>query len=223
MVESFANTSSSSTSSIFLAVYVSLYLVPALVDSWLFYRTEQYVSRNGQFTLTSNASASGNLDNVQGAFYTGINPNRTVQHAVLSVVMQSSSQSVFDRSFVCFAVADNFTDLSLYVCLPSSHQLFHQLLTFFQVPADLAPTDSILYNVTLLFPQSLIPSRVDSFTTVLPLFDQQFSSFDGNVIFDKVSITGSVSRVTVGVSDSHGWISSSSDAYHDSTCKPTTY
>lgn len=86
-----------------------------------FCRTEQLVSPNGQFSLTSNASSSHDINHVQGAFYTGINPDQTVQDAVLSVAMQSSPPSVFNQSFVCFAVAENFTDLLLYVCLPSSH------------------------------------------------------------------------------------------------------
>lgn len=86
-----------------------------------FDRAEQYVSPNGQFSLTSNASCSSDLNNVQGAFYTGINPDPTVQDAVLSVMMQSSSPNVFNHSFVCFALADNFTDLALYVSLSSSY------------------------------------------------------------------------------------------------------
>lgn len=84
--------------------------------------------------------------------------------------------------------------------------MFHQLLTFLQIPDDLAPTDNILYNITLLFPQNPIPSRVDSFATVLPMFDQHFSSFDGLVTFDKVTIEGDVSRITVDVSDLDGRI-----------------
>ncbi|KAG6378140.1 hypothetical protein JVT61DRAFT_13828 [Boletus reticuloceps] len=140
--------------------------------------TEQYVSPNGQFSLASNATCSSNLDNVQGVFYTGINPNQTVQDAVLSVVMQSSSPSVFNRTFACFAVTNNFTDLALYL------------------PDDLASTDNILYNITLLFPQAAVPSQIDSFTTILPMFDQHFS-FDGNVTIDRVSIAGAASPVTV--------------------------
>ncbi|KAF8558013.1 hypothetical protein OG21DRAFT_1406107 [Imleria badia] len=144
----------------------------------VFATAERNVSPNGLFSFSSNASSSRDLNSVQGAFYTGINPNQTVQDAVLSVMMQSSS-GVFNRSTVCYAVADNFTDI------------------FLSVPDNLAPTDNILYNITLLFPQNAIPSRVDSFATVLPMFDQHFGSFDGNVTFDKVTIEGTVSRVTV--------------------------
>jgi hypothetical protein len=90
-----------------------------------------------------------------------------------------SSESIFNLSSFCLAVAENFTDLSLFV------------------PAGLAPTDNILYNLTLLFPQNANPSRVDSFATVLPMFNQQFGSFDGDVDFQEVSIEGAASRVTV--------------------------
>lgn len=79
--------------------------------------------------------------------------------------------------------------------------ILSQLLTLFQVPDNLTSTDNILYNISLLFPQTAIPSRVVSFDTILPMFDQRFSSFDGNVTFDKVSIEGPVSRVTVDVSN----------------------
>jgi len=139
--------------------------------------TQRSVSPNGQFTFTSNASST-DLNSVMGSFYVGINPNQTVQDAVLSLVMQSSA-SVFNQSSFCLALAENFTDLSLFV------------------PADLAPTDRILYNLTLLFPQNAIPSEVDCFSTVLPMFNQQFGSFDGNVNFKKVTIEGDVSRVAV--------------------------
>lgn len=80
--------------------------------------------------------------------------------------------------------------------------MFYQLPTFFQVPDDLAPSDTILYNITLLFPQNAIPSQVDSLATVLPMFYQRFGSFGGSVSFDKVSIEGAVSQVTVDVSGS---------------------
>ncbi|KAF9222582.1 hypothetical protein BS17DRAFT_707982 [Gyrodon lividus] len=139
----------------------------------------QYVSPNGQFSLTSNASYLDDFSLVQGEFYTGINPNETVQEAVISINMQSSSLGVFNRTFVCFALAENVTILSLYV------------------PNNLASNDNILYNITLLFPQSTILSQVDNFATFLPMFNQHFGSFDHHVTFNQVSIEGPVSRITV--------------------------
>ncbi|KAG9316399.1 hypothetical protein JVU11DRAFT_2432 [Chiua virens] len=141
--------------------------------------TERYVSPNGQFSLTSNTSCESDVDHVQGAFYVGINPNQSVQDAVISIVMQSSSPTLFSQTFTCFAITNNFTDLSFYV------------------PNNLTNDDNILYNVSLLFPQTATPSRVTSFSTILPLFDQQFTSLDGNVLFDELTVVGPVSRVSV--------------------------
>lgn len=106
-----------------VAAYVfSSFGLILIVDSIRsFCRTERYVSPNGQFSIALNASYTDDFNLVQGAFYTGINPNQSVQDAVLSIMMQSSSESVFDRSFTCFTIAENFTDLSLYVCLPIPH------------------------------------------------------------------------------------------------------
>ncbi|KAF9244969.1 hypothetical protein BU15DRAFT_41643 [Melanogaster broomeanus] len=142
-------------------------------ESW----AEHQVSSSGEFSLTSNASYYDDFGLVQGEFYAGINPDATAQEAVISVHMQASSPDVFTRTFVCFALADNFTDLSLYV------------------PDNLTSKDNILYNISLLFPQS--PSTVTSFSTFLPMFDQLFGSFDDFVTFKKVSIEGPVSRITV--------------------------
>lgn len=101
---------------------MSLYLPLTLfVDPFRsFSRTENFISPSGQFSLTSNASWVDELDFVQGAFYTGLNPDETVQEAVLSIVMQSTSPGLFSRTSTCLAAADNFTDLFLYVCLSSS-------------------------------------------------------------------------------------------------------
>ncbi|KIJ67959.1 hypothetical protein HYDPIDRAFT_83371 [Hydnomerulius pinastri MD-312] len=140
---------------------------------------EHHVSPNSEFSLTSNASYLEDFGLVQGDFYVGINPNSTVQEAVMSIQMQSPNHSVFNRTFVCFALSDNLTDLSLYV------------------PDNLSSKDVILFNITLLFPQSPIPSRVDNFATFLPMFYQHFGSFGDYVNFKKVSIEGPISRITV--------------------------
>ncbi|KAH0827548.1 hypothetical protein J3R83DRAFT_4269 [Lanmaoa asiatica] len=141
--------------------------------------TERSVSPNGQFSITSNASSTDDFNLVQGDFYTGINPNQNVQDAVLSIMMQTSSPSVFNRNFVCFAIGDNFTNLALYV------------------PDNLTATDNILYNITLLFPQAAISSQVDSFSTFLPMFDQRFGSFDGNYLqADRLLVDTSLESVT---------------------------
>ncbi|KIJ18945.1 hypothetical protein PAXINDRAFT_166859 [Paxillus involutus ATCC 200175] len=154
---------------------VALLEETTIMQSW----AQRYVSPNGQFSVTSNASYLYDFSLVQGEFYTGINPDETVQEAVISINMQSPSHSVFEQTFVCFAVAENFTNLSLYV------------------PKNLTSNDNILFNISLLFPQSPIQSKVDTFATFLPMFDQQFGSLDDHVTFNKVTIEGPVSRVTV--------------------------
>lgn len=60
--------------------------------------------------------------------------------------------------------------------------------------------DQLLFNITLLYPQSPIAAEVDSFATYLPLFTQTFGDFGDYVNFRKVSIEGPVSKIFVGVS-----------------------
>ncbi|KAI6121479.1 hypothetical protein F5141DRAFT_1186698 [Pisolithus sp. B1] len=145
------------------------------VQAW----TENIVSSNGQFTLTLNASYARDFGVVFGDLYVGVNPDQSVQNTTLSIKMQISNSSVFDQTFTCFSLTENTTDLSLYV------------------PNNLSPSDSILYNITLLFPQSQVPSQVNSFGTFLPLFDQHLGSFSNFVTFEKVSLEGPTSKMTI--------------------------
>jgi hypothetical protein len=69
-----------------------------------------------------------------------------------------------------------------------------------QIPDNMSLHDQLLFNITLLYPQSPIPAQVDSFATYLPLFTQTFDDFGEYVTFKKVSIEGPVSRIVVGVS-----------------------
>ncbi|KAI6000524.1 hypothetical protein EDD15DRAFT_1758966 [Pisolithus albus] len=141
--------------------------------------TENIVSSNGQFSLTLNASYARDFGIVFGDLYVGVNPDQSVQNTTLSIKMQTSNSSVFNQTFTCFSLTENTTDLSLYV------------------PNNLSSSDSILYNITLLFPQSQAPSQVNSFGTFLPLFDQHFSSFSDFVTFEKVSLEGPTSKMVI--------------------------
>ncbi|KAL4074172.1 hypothetical protein J3A83DRAFT_4358002 [Scleroderma citrinum] len=138
---------------------------------------EHVVSLNSQFSFTSNASYITDAGIVLGGFYVDVNPDHTVQDTTVSIKMQTSSNSVFERTFVCFALSDNVTDLSLYV------------------PANLLSSDNILFNITLLFPQSPVPCEVDAFGTFLPLFYQHFGSLSNAVTFKKVTIGGPTSSI----------------------------
>lgn len=141
--------------------------------------TENIVSSNGQFSLTSNASYARDFGIVFGDLYVGVNPDQSVQNTTLSIKMQTSNSSVFDRTFTCFSLTENTTDLSLYV------------------PNDLTSSDNILYNITLLFPQSQVPSQVNTFGSFLPLFDQHFGSFSDFVSFEMVSLEGPTSKIAI--------------------------
>lgn len=140
---------------------------------------EHVVSPNSQFSFTSNASSIRDSGIVLGDFYVDVNPNQTVQDITVSIKMQTSSNFVFDRTFVCFALSDNVTDLSLYI------------------PANLSPPDNILFNITLLFPQSPVLRPIEAFGTFLPLFYQHFGSLSNVVSFKKITIEGPTSSITV--------------------------
>lgn len=112
--------------------------------------------------------------------------------------MQASSSDVFGRTFVCFALSDNVTDLSLYVRISSVMQKLHLIPV--QIPANLSPSDNILVNITLLFPQS--PRSIDAFGTFLPLFYQHFGSLSNVVSFNRISIEGPTSSIAADVSHS---------------------
>ncbi|KAG6333387.1 hypothetical protein ID866_5705 [Astraeus odoratus] len=143
------------------------------IQTWV----EQIVSSTGQFSFTSNASYATNSGLVLGDFYVGVNPDQTVQNTTVSIKMQASSSNVFDGTFVCFALSDNVTDLSLYV------------------PGNLSSPDNILFNITVLFPQSPSHWEIDVFSTFLPMFDQHFGSLE-YLTFKKISIEGPTSVVT---------------------------
>lgn len=178
---------------------VSLCVLPSSVHSHplLSRRVEHIVSPNSQFSFTSNASSIRDSGIVLGDLYVDVNPNQTVQDITVSIKMQTSSSSVFDRTFVCFALSDNVTDLSLYVCISCFIQILH--LTSVQIPANLSSSDNILFNITLLFPQSPVLGPIEAFGTFLPLFYQHFGSLSNVVSFKKISIEGPTSSIAVDV------------------------
>ncbi|KIK44590.1 hypothetical protein CY34DRAFT_802458 [Suillus luteus UH-Slu-Lm8-n1] len=138
------------------------------------------ISSDGQFSITSNASYMSSMNVVMGDLFVGINPNTSVANATLSVKMQASNVGLFDQTQVCFALSDNATGLAIYI------------------PDNMSLHDQLLFNITLLYPQSPIAAEVDSFATYLPLFTQTFGDFGDYVNFRKVSIEGPVSKIFVG-------------------------
>ncbi|KAG1737694.1 hypothetical protein EDB19DRAFT_1717346 [Suillus lakei] len=141
------------------------------------------VSSDGRFSITSNASYLSSMNVVMGDLFVGINPNTSVTDATISIQMQASNAGLFSQTLVCFALSSNTTGLAIYI------------------PDNMSLNDQLLFNVTLLYPQSPITARVDSFATYLPLFTQTFGDFGDYVDFEKVSIEGPVSKIFVAVSD----------------------
>ncbi|KAG1734679.1 uncharacterized protein EDB91DRAFT_1146264 [Suillus paluster] len=139
------------------------------------------ISSNGQFSITSNTSYTSSMNVVLGDLFVGINPNSSEINTIISINMQASSIDLFDQTLVCFALATDITGLSIYT------------------PDNLTFEDQLLFNVTLLYPQSPIPAKVESFATYLPLFTQTFDNFGEYVDFEKVSIEGPVSKIFVGL------------------------
>ncbi|KAJ8584338.1 hypothetical protein M405DRAFT_747191 [Rhizopogon salebrosus TDB-379] len=135
------------------------------------------VSSNGQFSITSNASYPSSMNIVQGDLFVGINPNSSETDTTISIRMQASSMNLFEQTLVCFVSEINLTTLAIYI------------------PDNLALADQLLFNITLLYPQSPIPARVGNFATFLPFFTQTFGDFGDYVNFKKVSIEGPVSKI----------------------------
>jgi hypothetical protein len=137
---------------------------------------------------------------VQGDLFVGINPNSSETDTTLSITMQASNTNLFQQTRVCSTVATNLTNLSISVCRIVSLLWISCKTHIKQIPDNLALVDQLLFNITLLYPQSPIPARVGTFATFLPLFTQTFGDFGDYVTFRKVSIEGPVSKIFVDVS-----------------------
>jgi hypothetical protein len=137
------------------------------------------VSSDGRFSITSNASYMSSMNVVMGDLFVGINSDPSVTNATVSVRMQASNVGLFEQTQVCFTLSNDATGLAIYI------------------PDNMFSNDQLLFNITLLYPQSPLTAQVDSFATYLPLFTQTFGDFGDYVNFKKVSIEGPVSKIFV--------------------------
>jgi hypothetical protein len=75
-----------------------------------------------------------------------------------------------------------------------------------QVPDNLSGSDSLRFNITLLFPQTSHPSTVDRLATWLPMFTQSFDHMDKQWTFSKATIEGPSSKFDAGYVQAHNML-----------------
>ncbi|KAH9832174.1 uncharacterized protein C8Q71DRAFT_777702 [Rhodofomes roseus] len=148
--------------------------------------TLQYnVHLNSLVFLQSNVSYQSDpstLQDISGTLSVGINADPYARDGIVSVAMYYSSQSLKDQTSVCLMNVSNSSGLYLYV------------------PSNLSASDSLSFNVTFLFPQAQ-PLYISEFVTMLPHFAQYFESLSDWVSFDKVTLGGPQSLVSVASID----------------------
>ncbi|PCH43785.1 hypothetical protein WOLCODRAFT_122605 [Wolfiporia cocos MD-104 SS10] len=145
--------------------------------------TLQYVvPLDGLVFLHSNVTYTSNgttTPGITGSLIVGVNSDPNAIDAIVSVTMRYSDQALRNRTSVCLMNVSNSNGLYLYV------------------PSNLTSNDTLVFNMTFLFPQ--VPSlQISEFMTMLPHFDQYFTDLSPYVVFDKVSLGGPRSRVEVG-------------------------
>lgn len=153
------------------------------------------IAPTGQFSIRSNASTDA-TQRIWGHLQISMNSNKTSKEAYLSISMQASSSPVKYATNVCWAQTDDACDLALYVCLPLVFFGFSAHPTPIQVPDNLTNTDSLHFNITLLFPHVSSPSSVNKLATWLPTFRQSVGAMSENWTFSSASIQGDSSVFT---------------------------
>ena len=139
---------------------------------------------NGLVFVQSNVSYQSDpstLQDISGTLSVGVNADSHAKEGVASVTMHYSNKSLKDQTSVCLMNVSNSSGLYLYV------------------PSNLSSSESLSFNVTFLFPQAP-PLYISEFVTLLPHFDQYFASLSEWVNFDKVTLGGPRSQVSVAVS-----------------------
>lgn len=154
----------------------------------------------GQFSIRSNVSSdSVNPQFIFGNLRVGMNPDKTTKDALLSLSLQASSSTLRKDTNVCFAMVDNACDLAIYV------------------PDKLSGSDSIRFNISLLFPPTTHPSTVDRLATWLPTFTQSFDNMDKQWTFSKATIEGPSSQFSAGFLQANNLLIQTSSAEIEGT------
>jgi hypothetical protein len=81
-----------------------------------FLSSQHSISPYGEISIRANVSVeSDGPSMVLGKLTVGMNPNKTVRDALLSLDMQASSSTLGKDTNICFAMNDDACDLALYV------------------------------------------------------------------------------------------------------------
>ncbi|KAL6310372.1 hypothetical protein BKA93DRAFT_721858 [Sparassis latifolia] len=165
------------------AVECNAWIGPGYDDSGLMRSDLQYtIPLDGTVFLQSNLSyqtAGAELQEVSGTLLVDINEDPTVTDALVAVSMRYSDIGIKNKTSVCLMnVSGSSNGLYIYA------------------PHNLTSPETLIFNITLLFPQS--PSLfVSEFVTMLPHFNQHYAFISPRVTFGEVDIGGPMSTVIV--------------------------
>ena len=100
--------------------------------------------------------------------------------------MQSSSNDLRDRTSICFNKEGPDRGLSIFV----THSPYSFIWYWFwpQIPSDIGD-DTVAINIDVLLPR--VNSKIETFTTCLPMFSQNFGDLRQYLSFGQFSLQGS--------------------------------
>ncbi|KZT08352.1 uncharacterized protein LAESUDRAFT_676365 [Laetiporus sulphureus 93-53] len=136
----------------------------------------------------SYATDSTTVQDISGTLDVGVNADPSVTEAIVSVSMQYSDEALKERTHVCLMNISDSNGVYLYV------------------PSNLTSNDTLIFNMTFLFPQTPSLLHVNEFLTMLPHFTQWFTNLSPYVTFDRVSLGGPRSKVSVRSMDANSLV-----------------
>jgi hypothetical protein len=110
-------------------------------------------------------------DQLNGTLSVSMNDDSKETSILFTVEMQSSSKDIRDRTSICFNKEGANKGLSIFI------------------PSDIDDDDNLVIDIYVLLPR--VNSKIDIFTTDLPLFSQNFGDLSQNLSFGKFSLGGS--------------------------------
>ncbi|KAE9411252.1 hypothetical protein BT96DRAFT_804006 [Gymnopus androsaceus JB14] len=154
-------------------------------DDGLLYSMASYpLHPSGSFSIRSSAWNTLNNSDVQisGDLTVDINPDPSVTTAVFYLTTVSSSQQIRDECQICFSPEDDDGDSR-------------------GIPTNLTASQSLSFNITLLFPQSSSQLQLDNLVSFLPNFTQNIGPISPRVTFDSLILEG----MQMGINSDSVW------------------